>query len=225
MFLQGSQCFSCFLQVGKHMVKCLEPFQKKDVKYGFISNKDDFKYLARKVGRRGCGPARLWAGQAWGRRVCFEKKGAPFLRPEGKRRAGLGVADPLSLNNFPPAPHSLLAAHGNHCGEGAVTHGRRSGASCLQRAAAGAGKFVTTTLFFFLLVLGRGVPLFPASHSSARQSVVTALPFYPCTARRLRARFLTSPFLLFAIADSQICQGDHEKERKAVSPSGTAVLS
>jgi hypothetical protein len=40
-------------QVGKHIVKCLEPFQKKDVKYGFISTKDDFKYLAKKV--RGCG--------------------------------------------------------------------------------------------------------------------------------------------------------------------------
>lgn len=40
-------------QVGKHIVKCLEPFQKKDVKYGFISNKDDFKYLAKKVRCRG----------------------------------------------------------------------------------------------------------------------------------------------------------------------------
>lgn len=43
-------CARGLLQISRHIVTCLNPFRRPDCKAGRISNTDDFKHLARKVG-------------------------------------------------------------------------------------------------------------------------------------------------------------------------------
>ena len=76
--------FVCMFQISRHIVTCLNPFRRPDCKAGRISNTDDFKHLARKVGFRcslcrniskpRCGLCRKMASLPW----CMEWF-APFV--------------------------------------------------------------------------------------------------------------------------------------------------